>query len=253
MSDQPDLFGHNDPAPSSPDASRPVIPAGLPDSWRDALADEFAAPYFHALKDFLVEERRTHTVYPPAANVFNALRFTPLENVKVFILGQDPYHGAGQAHGLSFSVRPGVRVPPSLQNIYKELQTDQPGFTPPRHGYLRAWAEQGVLLLNAVLTVRAGEANSHAGKGWEPFTDAMIRAVNAKPERVVFVLWGAYARKKAKLITGKQHVIVESAHPSPLSMARFMGSRPFSKVNAALEEAGEAPINWQLPLKVDTE
>ena len=252
MSDQPDLFGQNA-APSSTEAPKPVIPTGLPESWRDALADEFAAPYFHALKDFLVEERRTHTVYPPAPDVFNALRFTPLEDVKVFILGQDPYHGAGQAHGLSFSVRPGVRVPPSLQNIYKELQTDLPGFTPPRHGYLRAWAEQGVLLLNAVLTVRAGEANSHAGKGWEGFTDAVIRAVNAKPERVVFVLWGAYARKKAKLITGKQHVIIESAHPSPLSMARFMGSRPFSKVNAALEEAGEAPIDWQLPLKVEAE
>ncbi|WP_288402955.1 uracil-DNA glycosylase, partial [uncultured Deinococcus sp.] len=171
MSDQPDLFGQKDAAP------RPVMPAGLPESWRAALADEFAAPSFHALKDFLVEERRTHTVYPPAPDVFNALRLTPLENVRVLILGQDPYHGAGQAHGLSFSVRPGVRVPPSLQNIYKELQTDLPGFTPPRHGDLRAWAEQGVLLLNAVLTVRAGEANSHAGKGWEGFTDAVIRAV----------------------------------------------------------------------------
>ncbi|WP_085961159.1 uracil-DNA glycosylase [Deinococcus gobiensis] len=245
MAGQPNLFD------AIPGASRPVMPAGLPESWRVALAAEFAAPSFHALKDFLVEERRTHTVYPPAPDVFNALRLTPLENVRVLILGQDPYHGAGQAHGLSFSVRPGVRVPPSLQNIYKELQTDLPGFTPPRHGDLRAWAEQGVLLLNAVLTVRAGEANSHAGKGWEGFTDAVIRAVNAKPGRVVFVLWGAYARKKAKLITGRQHVIIESAHPSPLSMARFMGSRPFSKVNAALEEAGEAPIDWQLPLKVE--
>ncbi|OLV18180.1 uracil-DNA glycosylase [Deinococcus marmoris] len=244
MSDQPDLFGN------APDAAKPIIPAGLPESWKEALAGEFAAPYFHELKDFLVEERAAQTIYPPAADVFNALRFTPLDGVKVFILGQDPYHGPNQAHGLSFSVRPGVRVPPSLQNIYKELQTDIPGFTPPRHGYLRAWAEQGVLMLNAVLTVRAGQANSHANKGWEGFTDAVIKAVNAKEERVVFVLWGAYARKKAKLITNPNHVIVESAHPSPLSVTKFMGTKPFSKVNAALEEAGETPIDWQLPMQV---
>ncbi len=245
MTDQPDLFGQT---PSTP---APIRPTGLPASWVQALDPEFAAPYFHELKDFLVAERRAHAVFPPAPDVFNALRFTPLDGVKVLILGQDPYHGPGQAHGLSFSVRPGVRVPPSLQNIYKELQTDLPGFTPPRHGYLRHWAEQGVLLLNAVLTVRQGEPNSHAGHGWETFTDAVIRAVNDKPERVVFVLWGAYARKKAKLVTGKQHVIVESAHPSPLSADRFFGSRPFSKVNAALEESGQAPIDWQLPLKVE--
>ncbi|ACO44883.1 uracil-DNA glycosylase [Deinococcus deserti] len=247
MSDQPDLFG----TPTGAKAPHAIMPAGLPASWKEALAEEFAAPYFHALKDFLVEERRTHTVYPPAADVFNALRYTPLENVKVMILGQDPYHGPGQAHGLSFSVRPGVRIPPSLKNIYKELQSDIPGFTPPRHGYLKAWAEQGVLLLNAVLTVRAGEANSHAGKGWESFTDAVIRAVNNRPQRVVFVLWGAYARKKARLITAPHHVIIESAHPSPLSVTRFMGTRPFSRVNAALEEAGEAPIDWQLPAQVE--
>ncbi|CAM3841546.1 uracil-DNA glycosylase [Deinococcus frigens] len=245
MSDQPDLFGN------APDAAKPIIPAGLPESWKAALEGEFAAPYFHELKDFLVEERAAQTIYPPAADVFNALRFTPLDGVKVFILGQDPYHGPGQAHGLSFSVRPGVRVPPSLQNIYKELQTDIPGFTPPRHGYLRAWAEQGVLLLNAVLTVRAGQANSHANKGWEAFTDAVIKAVNAKEQRVVFVLWGAYARKKGKLITNPQHVIVESAHPSPLSVTKFMGTRPFSRVNVALEEAGETPINWQLPMQAE--
>ncbi|CAM4195060.1 uracil-DNA glycosylase [Deinococcus marmoris] len=244
MSDQPDLFGN------APDAAKPIIPAGIPDSWKAALEGEFAAPYFHELKDFLVEERAAQTIYPPAADVFNALRFTPLDNVKVFILGQDPYHGPNQAHGLSFSVRPGVRVPPSLQNIYKELQTDISGFTPPRHGYLRAWAEQGVLLLNAVLTVRAGQANSHANKGWEGFTDAVIKAVNAKEERVVFVLWGAYARKKAKLITNPNHVIVESAHPSPLSVTKFMGTKPFSKVNAALEEAGVTPVDWQLPMQV---
>lgn len=244
MPDQPDLFGN------APTPSKSLMPAGLPESWQHALAEEFSAPYFHTLKDFLVEERREHTTYPPAPDVFNALRYTPLENVKVLILGQDPYHRPGQAHGLSFSVRPGVPVPPSLRNIYKELREDIPGFTPPRHGYLRAWAEQGVLLLNAVLTVREGQANSHQGKGWENLTDAVIRAVNAKPERVVFVLWGAYARKKARLITGKQHVIIESAHPSPLSEARFFGSRPFSKVNAALEEAEQTPIDWQLPVQV---
>lgn len=242
MSDQPDLFG------VAPTALKAIKPAGLPASWERALEAEFAAPYFQQLKDFLVQERREHTIYPPAPDVMNALRYTPLENVKVFILGQDPYHGAGQAHGLSFSVKPGVRIPPSLRNIYKELTQDIPGFTAPKHGYLRYWAEQGVLLLNAVMTVREGNANSHKDKGWEKFTDAVIRAVNAKEDRVVFILWGAYARKKAKLITGKQHVIIESAHPSPLSEALFFGSRPFSKTNAALEESGETPIDWQLPI-----
>lgn len=245
MSDQPDLFG------LTPEPPKAIMPAGLPDSWQRALGLEFAAPYFHELKDFLVEERRGHTIFPPAPDVFNALRFTPLEDVKVLILGQDPYHRPGQAHGLSFSVRPGVTIPPSLRNIYKELQADLPGFVPPRHGYLRAWADQGILLLNAVLTVREGQANSHANKGWEHFTDAVIRAVNGKPERVVFVLWGAYARKKRKLITGPQHVVIESAHPSPLSEAKFFGSRPFSQVNAALEQAGRGPIEWQLPAKAE--
>lgn len=251
MSDQPDLFGQV-PADPQPEASKPILPAGLPESWQRALEAEFAAPYFHALKDFLVEERRQHNVFPPAPDVFNALRYTPLENVKVFILGQDPYHGPGQAHGLAFSVRPGVRPPPSLGNIYKELQEDV-GAKPPKHGYLRHWAEQGVLLLNAVLTVRQGDPNSHAGKGWEGFTDAVIRAVNEKETRVVFVLWGAYARKKARLVTGKQHVIIESAHPSPLSVMKFMGTRPFSRVNAALEQVGETPIDWQLPEKAEAE
>lgn len=218
--------------------------AGLPQSWQAALEGEFSAPYFHELKDFLVRERAEHTVYPPAPDVFNALRFTPLEDVKVLILGQDPYHGPNQAHGLSFSVKKGVRIPPSLQNIYKELQSDIPDFTPPKHGNLEGWAHQGVLLLNAVLTVRAGEANSHAGHGWERLTDTIIRAVNAKEERVVFILWGAYARKKKALITGPQHVVIESAHPSPLSVTRFWGSKPFSQANAALEEAGRGAIDW---------
>lgn len=226
------------------DAPAPIRIAALPDSWHAALDGEFSAPYFYQLKDFLVRERAEHTVYPPAPDVFNALRFTPLDDVKVLILGQDPYYGPRQAHGLSFSVKQGVAIPPSLRNIYQELQSDIPGFVPPQHGNLEGWARQGVLLLNAVLTVRAGEANSHAGHGWEQLTDAIIRAVNAQPQRVVFILWGAYARKKKALITGKQHVIIESAHPSPLSAARFFGTHPFSRANAALEEAGRSPIDW---------
>lgn len=249
MTDHPDLFGLAADVP----APKPLYPANLPEDWKAALHDEFAAPYFYALKDFLVEERREQTIYPPAPDVFNALRYTPLGNVKVMILGQDPYHGPGQAHGLSFSVRPGVRIPPSLRNIYKELTEDIPGFVAPRHGYLRSWAEQGVLLLNAVLTVQAGQANSHQGKGWEQFTDAVISAVNAQPERVVFILWGSYARKKKKLITGKQHVVIESGHPSPLSEKLFFGTRPFSQANAALAQAGRTPVQWQLPEQVSEE
>ncbi|WP_293914688.1 uracil-DNA glycosylase [Deinococcus sp.] len=240
---QPSLFG--DPSPAAPSAPVPE----LPESWQLALAPEFAKPYWAKLSQFVAAERAQGPVYPAEADMFTALRLTPLDQVKVLILGQDPYHGAGQAHGLSFSVRPGVRVPPSLVNIYKELHTDV-GFAIPRHGFLEGWAAQGVLLLNAVLTVRQAEPNSHAGQGWETFTDAVIRAVNARPERVVFVLWGAYARKKVKLITAPQHTVIESAHPSPLSMARFMGSRPFSQVNAALEQAGRGAVDWQLPERV---
>ena len=209
MSDvQPGLF-------AAPSAAPAAVPAALdlPASWQEALAGEVAKPYFQKLMSFVAAERAAGPVYPPPQDVFTALRLTPLEEVRVMILGQDPYHGAGQAYGLAFSVRPGVKVPPSLVNIYKELHSDV-GVEIPNHGDLRAWAAQGVLLLNAVLTVRAGEAGSHAGKGWESLTDAVISAVNAKPERVVFVLWGAYARKKAKLITGPQHVILESAHPA---------------------------------------
>ena len=228
----------------------PPFPA-VPEGWRDRLVLVTESPSFAALRDFMAQERAAYTVFPPEEDVFNALRLTPYADAKVLILGQDPYYGPGQAHGLAFSVRPGVRPPPSLQNIYKELRTDIPGFTPPRHGYLAHWASQGVLLLNAVLTVRQAEPNSHAGHGWEAFTDAVIRALNDKPERVVFVLWGAYARKKAKLVTGKQHTIIESAHPSPLSVAKFLGTRPFSQVNAALEEVGETPIDWQLPMQAE--
>ncbi len=237
MADQPDLFSQTF------EQSRAIVPAGLPEDWRVALLPEFAAPYFHELTTFLRAERRTQTVYPPAPDVFNALRLTPLSQVRVLILGQDPYHRPGQAHGLSFSVPPGVPVPPSLHNIFRELETDL-GVPSAASGDLTRWAEQGVLLLNSVLTVRRGQPGSHAGRGWEGLTDAVIRAVNAQGQRVVFVLWGAYARKKARLVSGPQHIVVESAHPSPLSAEKFFGSRPFSRVNAALEEAGQIPIVW---------
>jgi uracil-DNA glycosylase len=216
-------------------------------TWRPVLIAETEKPYWKPLQQFVKDERKKYTVYPPDKDVFAALHLTPYEKVSVLILGQDPYHEAGQAHGLCFSVRPEVAIPPSLQNIYKELRDDL-GCPIPNNGCLTPWAEQGVLLLNAVLTVRAHQANSHQGKGWENFTDAIIRAVNDKPDRVVFVLWGAYARKKKPLIDTGRHVIIESAHPSPLSAANgFFGSRPFSKINAALREAGKPEIDWQLP------
>lgn len=216
-------------------------------SWRPILLQETDKPYFKTLRQFVAEERKQGVVYPPKEQEFAALHLTPYEKVSVLILGQDPYHGPNQAQGLCFSVRRGVPPPPSLQNIYKELRDDL-GYAIPPHGDLTHWAEQGVLLLNAVLTVRAGQAASHGGKGWETFTDAVIQAVNAKPDRVVFVLWGAYARKKAPLIDTTRHVIIQSAHPSPLSANNgFFGSRPFSKINAALREAGRPEIDWQLP------
>ena len=216
-------------------------------TWRPVLIAETEKPYWKPLQQFVKDERKKYTVFPPDKDVFAALHLTPYEKVSVLILGQDPYHEVGQAHGLCFSVRPDVAIPPSLQNIYKELHDDL-GCTIPNNGYLTAWAEQGVLLLNAVLTVRAHQANSHQGKGWENFTDAIIRAVNEKPDRVVFVLWGAYARKKKLLIDTSRHAIIESAHPSPLSAANgFFGSRPFSKINAALREAGKPEIDWQIP------
>ncbi len=216
-------------------------------TWRPVLIAETERPYWKPLQQFVKDERKKYTVFPPDKEVFAALHLTPYEKVSVLILGQDPYHEAGQAHGLCFSVRPEVAIPPSLQNIYKELHDDL-GCKIPHHGCLTSWAEQGVLLLNAVLTVRAHQANSHQGKGWESFTDAIIRAVNDKPDRVVFVLWGAYARKKAPLIDETRHVIIQSAHPSPLSAANgFFGSRPFSKINAALRAAGKPEIDWQIP------
>jgi uracil-DNA glycosylase len=246
----PSLFG--DDAPAAPDTPpKHPLPDDLEPGWLAALAPETRKPYWDELQDFVAQERADHTVYPPAADVYNAFRYTPLNKVKVLLLGQDPYPGAGQAHGLCFSVRPGVRLPASLRNIYQELNDDL-GIPPVKHGYLASWARQGVLMLNACLTVRADSPNSHAGKGWEKFTDAAIKAVNDLKHTVVFLLWGAYAQKKIKLIDESRHVIVKSAHPSPLSAANgFFGSKPFSKVNAALEKAGEKPINWQLPEKVE--
>ncbi|MGY9075166.1 MAG: uracil-DNA glycosylase [Acidimicrobiales bacterium] len=214
--------------------------------WNPILRQEFDKPYWSELQGFVQHERRAFEIFPPDDAVFAALRLTPYAETKVLILGQDPYHGPGQAHGLCFSVRRGVKVPPSLRNVYKELEADL-GMPPPDHGNLDAWARQGVLLLNAVLTVRAHEAASHRNQGWETFTDEVIRVVNLKPERIVFVLWGAYARKKKQLIDLTKHVVVESAHPSPLSAHNgFLGSRPFSQTNAALVEGGRAPVDWSL-------
>ena len=214
--------------------------------WNPLLRGEFAKPYWEPLQAFVAAERAQGEVFPPAPEVFAALHLTSYAATKVLILGQDPYHGPGQAHGLCFSVRRGVGAPPSLVNIFKELRDDL-GIAPPSHGNLEAWAAQGVLLLNSVLTVRAHAAASHRGKGWETFTSTVIDAVNAKEERVVFVLWGADARKKKTLINLDRHAIIESAHPSPLSAHNgFFGSKPFSRANAALAEAGREPVYWRL-------
>lgn len=219
----------------------------LPASWQTVLADELKKPYFQQLQQFVDEERRNHTVFPPENDVFNALKLTPYEQVNVMILGQDPYHDDNQAHGLAFSVRPGIKPPPSLVNIYKELRSDV-GFHIPNNGYLVPWTQQGVLLLNAVLTVRAHQPASHKAKGWETFTDAILRKVSEKDSPVVFVLWGAYAQKKLSLIDTTRHTVVQSVHPSPLSARNgFFGSKPFSQINSALQAAGKPPIDWQLP------
>jgi uracil-DNA glycosylase len=218
----------------------------IPDSWLPALVGETNQPYYQQLYRFVDEERHKYKVFPPAADVFNALRYTPFNSVRVVIIGQDPYHDDNQAHGLAFSVRPGVRVPPSLQNIYKELNDDVQ-FRVPNHGCLIPWAEQGVLLLNAVLTVRAHQANSHQGKGWENFTDAVLKAVNNRKDRVVFLLWGSYAQRKAEWIDSTRHTVLKAPHPSPLSATRgFFGCAHFSKTNAILTAADQSPINWQL-------
>lgn len=214
--------------------------------WNPILRAEFDKPYWAELQRFVHQERTSHNVYPPDDKVFAALHLTPYESVRVLILGQDPYHGPGQAHGLCFSVEPGVQVPPSLQNIFKELESDL-GCEPPNHGSLISWANQGVLLLNTTLTVRAGQAASHQKQGWERFTDEVIRAVSAKDEPVVFVLWGAAAGKKRELIDTEKHTIVSAPHPSPLSAHRgFFGSRPFSTINKTLTDAGRTPVDWQI-------
>jgi uracil-DNA glycosylase len=214
--------------------------------WNPLLRGEFEQPYWHDLQAFVAAERSAHVVYPPAPDVFAALHLTPYHDTRVVILGQDPYHGPDQAHGLCFSVRRGVRVPPSLVNIHKELASDL-GISIPAHGNLEQWARQGVLLLNTTLTVRAGQAASHQGKGWETFTDQVIRTTNAKDQRVVFILWGSHARRKKDLIDTARHTIIESAHPSPMSAHNgFFGTKPFSRTNAALVEAGATPVDWRL-------
>lgn len=214
--------------------------------WNPLLRDQFEQPYWHDLQQFVQAERAQQSIFPPHEQVFAALHLTPFADTRVVILGQDPYHGPGQAHGLSFSVPPGVDIPPSLRNIHQELHADL-GIAPSGHGNLEAWARSGVLLLNSVLTVRAHNAGSHRGKGWETFTDRVIEVVANKPEPVVFVLWGNYARAKKNLIDLARHHVVESPHPSPLSASRgFFGSRPFSRANEALVAAGRDPVDWRL-------
>ena len=220
----------------------------LEPSWLAVLKDEFEKPYMKDLRKFLQSEKELgQIVYPKNADIFRAFNDTPFDKVKVVILGQDPYHGPNQAHGLSFSVQKGIAIPKSLINIYKELATDIPGFVKPTHGNLEDWAKQGVLLLNATLTVRAGEAASHQKKGWEVFTDEVIRQLSEKKKGIVFILWGAYAQSKIPLIDQSKHHIIKSVHPSPLSVERgFWGSKPFSKTNAYLIKEHQTPIDWQI-------
>jgi uracil-DNA glycosylase len=219
----------------------------LHESWRSALQAEFQSDYMQALRTFLMAERAEgKIIYPTASNWFAALDATPFDRVRVVILGQDPYHGEGQAHGLCFSVQHGVKPPPSLKNIYKEMKSDL-AIEPPSHGNLLSWAQQGVLLLNSVLTVEAGQAASHQGKGWEKFTDAIIRLLNSGEQSLVFILWGNYAQKKAAFVDNRHHLVIASAHPSPLSAhSGFFGSKPFSRANAFLREKGLDQINWDL-------
>ncbi|MDQ0414127.1 uracil-DNA glycosylase [Mesobacillus stamsii] len=218
----------------------------LKNGWASLLAEEFEKAYYLELREYMMEEYEKETVYPEKEDIFNALLFTDYDKVKVVILGQDPYHRPGQAHGLSFSVKPGVAVPPSLRNIFKELKEDL-GCKIPNHGYLKNWADQGVLLLNTVLTVRKGEAHSHKGKGWEIFTDKVIKLLNEREAPVIFILWGKPAETKRKLIDESKHKIIQSAHPSPLSASRgFFGSKPFSKVNEILRQSDRQEIDWQI-------
>lgn len=219
--------------------------------WQEVLEEEFQKAYYRKLHQFLKDEYQNQVVYPEMHHIFEAFELTPFSQVKVVILGQDPYHEPNQAHGLSFSVLPGVKIPPSLRNIYRELEDDL-GIAPVNHGYLKHWAKQGVLLLNSVLTVRKGIANSHRNRGWENLTDFAIKALSERKQPVIFILWGNSARSKKSLIDESKNVIIESAHPSPLSARRgFFGSHPFSKTNAALEAMGERKIDWQLPKEVN--
>lgn len=215
-------------------------------SWDEVLKGEFDKEYYQKLRLFLINEYRNHTVYPDMHDIFNAFKATPYENVKVVIIGQDPYHEPGQAHGMAFSVKKGVKTPPSLVNIYRELEDDL-GIKPVSHGYLMKWAEQGVLLMNTCLTVREHQANSHRNHGWEQFTDHVVSVLNKREKPIVFILWGANAKARASLITGSQHLILTGAHPSPLSAYNgFYGGKYFSKANEFLTEAGEGPVDWQL-------
>jgi uracil-DNA glycosylase len=219
----------------------------IEDGWKEVLKDEFVKPYFQYLKAFLVQEKQAgKVIYPPGPLIFNAFNSTPFHAVKVVIIGQDPYHGPGQAHGLCFSVQHGVAIPPSLKNIYQELKTDV-GITLPAHGNLEAWTAQGVLLLNALLTVQAGQPGSHRGKGWEQFTDAAIRAVNDHKQGIVFLLWGKYAQEKGQVIDPQKHMVLKAAHPSPFSAhSGFFGCGHFSRTNEILQQQGKAPIDWQV-------
>ena len=220
--------------------------AAINNDWAEALKEEYKKPYYRELYKKVNEEYQTHEIFPPSDEIFSAFHLTPLKDVKVVILGQDPYHNNGQAHGLSFSVQKGVDIPPSLVNIYKELHDDL-GCTIPSHGCLTKWAEQGVLMLNTVLTVRAHQANSHRGIGWEEFTDAAILALNSQDRPIVFILWGAPAQRKKRMLTNPKHLILEAPHPSPLAAYRgFFGSKPFSQTNAFLEKNGIEPIDWQI-------
>ena len=220
----------------------------LHESWLCRLQDQFEQEYMQQLRQFLLTRKRHQAViYPPGRQIFNALDSTPFDKVRVVILGQDPYHGPGQAHGLCFSVQPGVKIPPSLVNIYAEIESDL-GIAPPAHGYLQSWAEQGVLLLNAVLTVERGQAGSHQGKGWETFTDAVVQLLNEEREGLVFMLWGNYAKRKGSVIDRRKHLVLNASHPSPLSAHQgFFGCRHFSQANDYLEKNGQPPIDWSIP------
>lgn len=218
----------------------------LPENWQNILSEELEKPYFETLELFLEKEYAEQKIYPPKEDIFNAFKYTDYDDVKVLLLGQDPYHGAGQAHGLSFSVLDDIALPPSLRNMYKELETDL-GIKSPKNGNLSKWANQGILLLNAVMTVREKSPNSHKAQGWEKFTDAVIKKLNEREKPVIFLLWGAYAKKKSALINQDKHIVIEGIHPSPLSAHNgFFGSKPFSEINNSLKSIGQKQIDWQL-------